>query len=191
MNPKPGAEVRLSKRLSYVLRHNPSSIDLELDDAGWVDVTTLVKQLRTVGGLTIGAEDIAHVVTTNDKQRFELMDGRIRAAQGHSVDVELGLEPVVPPAVLWHGTVDRFLDSIMEEGLVPGSRTHVHMSEDIDTARKVGERRGQPVLLTIDAEDMHAAGHKFFRSANGVWLTATVPPKWIERSSREEEGQDR
>lgn len=165
----------LSKRLSYVLRHNPSSIDIELDRAGWLDLDVLVDKLRTVGGLTVTAEEISHVVETNDKKRFQLVDGRIRAAQGHSVDVDLGLEPVVPPDVLWHGTVAKFLDSIMANGLRPGSRTHVHLSADIATARNVGSRRGRPVLLRIDAAALHRDGEPFFQSANGVWLTEHVP----------------
>ena len=165
----------LSKRLSYVLRHNPSSIDIELDRAGWLDLDVLVDKLRTVGGLTVTAEEISHVVETNDKKRFQLVDGRIRAAQGHSVDVDLGHEPVVPPDVLWHGTVAKFLDSIMANGLRPGSRTHVHLSADIATARNVGSRRGRPVLLRIDAAALHRDGEPFFQSANGVWLTEHVP----------------
>lgn len=166
---------KLSKRLSYVLRHNPSSIGIELDSAGWVDLDELVEKLRAVGRLTVSTEQIIDVVDTNDKKRFQLVDGRIRAAQGHSVEIELGLEPVEPPDVLWHGTVEKFLDSIMAEGLLPGSRTHVHLSADIATATKVGQRRGRPVLLGVDAASLHQGGQDFFQSANGVWLTVHVP----------------
>ena len=177
--------VRLSRRLSYVLRHNPSSIGVELDPAGWIDVDVLVAQLRTAGKpVAVTAEQISEVVAVNDKKRFELVGGRIRAAQGHSVDVDLGLEPIEPPMVLWHGTVGRFLDSINAKGLVAGNRTHVHLSADIDTARNVGSRRGKPVILRIDAAGMHADGHQFYRSANGVWLVAAVPAKWIRNASR-------
>jgi putative RNA 2'-phosphotransferase len=117
------------------------------------------------------------VVGENDKQRFALSaDGRrIRASQGHSVAVELGLEPREPPAVLFHGTADRNLDSIRAEGLRPGRRTHVHLSADEATATAVGRRHGRPVVLRVHAGRMHAAGHAFYRSDNGVWLTARVP----------------
>ena len=177
---------RLSKRLSYVLRHNPASIGLVLDDAGWVELDELVDRLRADGGLDVDPAQIAHVVETNDKRRFQLVDGRIRAAQGHSIDVDLGLEPQEPPKVLWHGTVERFLESIMGNGLVPGSRTHVHLSAEIETARTVGARRGRPVMLQVDAQAMHRDGHTFYRSANGVWLTANVPTQWIERVGMEQ-----
>ena len=172
---------RLSKRLSFVLRHNPASIDIELDTAGWVDLDLLVAQLDAVGNLSVTADEVVEMAAANDKKRFEIVDGRIRAAQGHSVDVQLGLDPIDPPAVLWHGTVDRFLDSILANGLRPSGRTHVHLSADVETARDVGSRRGTPVLLRIDATAMHNAGHKFYRSANGVWLADTVAPQWIHR----------
>ena len=177
---------RLSKRLSYVLRHNPGSIGLVLDDAGWVELDELVHRLRADGGLDVDPAQIAHVVETNDKQRFQLVDRRIRAAQGHSINVDLGLEPQEPPKVLWHGTVERFLESIMENGLGPGSRTHVHLSAEIETARTVGARRGRPVTLQVDAQAMHRDGHTFYRSTNGVWLTANVPAQWIERAETEQ-----
>lgn len=166
----------LSKRLSYVLRHNPSSIDINLDGAGWVDFDELIEKLATIGNLSVTAEQVVDVVETNDKQRFQIIDGQIRATQGHSVDVDLGLDPLVPPDVLWHGTVEKFLDSIMTQGLISGSRTHVHLSVDADTATKVGQRRGRPVLLRVDAAALHHNGQEFFRSANGVWLAEHISP---------------
>ena len=176
------SNVQLSKRLSYVLRHNPSSVDVELDSAGWVELEELVNKLRTIGELDVTTAQIIDVVETSDKQRFQLVDGRIRAAQGHSVDVDLDLEPLVPPDVLWHGTVEKFVDSIMAEGLVSGSRTHVHLSADVATATKVGERRGRPVVLGIDAASLHRDGQQFYRSANGVWLAEHIPPSAISRN---------
>ena len=171
--------VKTSKRLSYVLRHNPASVEVELDPSGWVDLDVLVKQLKRVGGMEVTKEQIVEVVETNDKKRFELIDGRIRAAQGHSVEIELGLASSVPPPVLWHGTVAKFIDSIFENGLIAGARTHVHLSADVETAQAVGSRRGRPVVLQIDANAMGCGGHEFFRSANGVWLTAHVPASAI------------
>ena len=121
------------------------------------------------------------MVRTSDKQRFAISeDGtRIRANQGHSVPVELGLLPQVPPEQLYHGTATRFLDSIRIQGLLRGDRHHVHLSANADTAVKVGSRHGQPVVLIVHAGDMHHAGHVFFRSDNGVWLVAHVPPAFL------------
>jgi putative RNA 2'-phosphotransferase len=129
----------------------------------------------------IDRETLARVVAESDKQRFALSpDGRrIRANQGHSVAVDLGLEPRTPPEVLYHGTASRFVDSIRESGLHPAARTHVHLSPDEETAREVGQRHGKPVVLTIAAGRMHRDGRQFFQSANGVWLTDAVPAEYI------------
>jgi putative RNA 2'-phosphotransferase len=171
----------LSKFLSLVLRHQPDKIGIVLDDAGWTDVDALLAACAKAG-TPITRTQLDDIVKSSDKQRFALSpDGtRIRANQGHSVDVDLALEPVAPPAILFHGTVDKFLDSIRATGLSKGARHHVHLSADTTTASKVGERRGKPVLLRVRAEAMAAAGHTFFRSANGVWLTDAVPPEFIE-----------
>jgi len=171
---------RLSKRLSYVLRHRPDSVGLELDAGGWVAVEELLAALGR-GGRGVSRAELEEVVRTNEKQRFALSeDGlRIRASQGHSVDVELGLEPVEPPELLYHGTVERFLDSIRREGIARGNRHHVHLSPDVETAEKVGGRRGRPVILVVEARRMHAAGLRFFVSANGVWLTEHVPAAYV------------
>jgi putative RNA 2'-phosphotransferase len=171
----------ISKFLSLVLRHEPDRIGIVLDDAGWTDVATLLAA-AAANGVSITRAQLADVVASSDKQRFALSaDGeRIRANQGHSVDVDLRLEPIAPPELLLHGTVDKFLDSIRAKGLIKGERHHVHLSADVETASKVGSRRGKPVLLRIRAGAMAQAGHLFFRSANGVWLTDTVPPEFIE-----------
>lgn len=171
--------VRTSKFLSLVLRHEPEKIGLELDAQGWVSIDELLA--KAAGHLPLTAELLHEVVRTSDKQRFAISeDGtRIRANQGHSVPVELGLAAQVPPEQLYHGTATRFLDSIRRQGLLRGERHHVHLSADTDTAVKVGVRHGQPVVLVVQAGDMHQAGHAFFRSDNGVWLVEHVPPSFL------------
>ena len=172
--------VRVSKRLSYVLRHRPDSVGLTLDAAGWVDVATLLDALAA-HGLALSRADLEHVVATNDKRRFAF-DGtgtRIRASQGHSLEVALGYEASTPPEVLFHGTVERFLPAILEQGLRPGRRHAVHLSADEETARAVGSRRGRPVVLRVDAAGLAATGAAFSRSANGIWLVAAVPPTFL------------
>jgi putative RNA 2'-phosphotransferase len=178
----PKRTVRISKLLSYGLRHAPKDLGLELDAAGWADVSALLQALADRGE-TVTVGDLEQLVRTSDKQRFSLSpDGtRIRANQGHSIEVDLGLEPQVPPARLYHGTVRHFLDSIRAEGLQRGSRRHVHLSSDEQTAEKVAaRRRGPAVLLTVRADAMHADGIVFYRSDNGVWLTEYVPPRYID-----------
>lgn len=172
--------VRISKFLSRVLRHKPGSIGLELDAEGWAKVADLLQRAREAGR-PISASELEEVVRTNDKRRFAFSaDGTmIRASQGHSVAVDLGLEALVPPRVLYHGTVDRCLASIRVQGLVPGRRQSVHLSADQETAAKVGARRGKPVILEVDAERMQAASFEFFMSANGVWLTDAVPARFL------------
>ncbi|SEF33815.1 putative RNA 2'-phosphotransferase [Amycolatopsis pretoriensis] len=169
--------IRISKRLSRHLRHDPAAIGLTLSPDGWAPVEQLLRALN------ITREQLDEVVETNNKRRFAF-DGtgtRIRASQGHSVDVDLGLADAVPPDVLYHGTVAKFLDAILREGLRPMNRHAVHLSATVDTARTVGARRGKPVVLRVDAAAMAAAGHAFQVSANGVWLTAAVPPEYLYR----------
>jgi putative RNA 2'-phosphotransferase len=173
-------QMRISKFLSLVLRHRPGKIGIELDEAGWTDVETLIENART-HGMTFGLEELRAVVAENDKQRFALTaDGlRIRASQGHSVDVELEYEPREPPEVLYHGTVEKFLPSIRQQGLVRGARHHVHLSPDRDTATRVGQRRGRPIVIEVLAGEMHTRGITFYVSANGVWLTDAVAPEFL------------
>jgi putative RNA 2'-phosphotransferase len=175
-----GDEVGVSRFLAYVLRHHPDAVGIELDGAGWVEVGTLLDALAR-HGRPVPPDLLDRVVAGTDKRRFEVRDGRIRAAQGHSVPVDLGLAPTRPPAVLYHGTVERFLPRILAGGLTPQRRGHVHLSADPQTATAVGARRGEPVVLTVDAAGMHGAGLVFFVADNGVWLTAHVPPRWIGR----------
>ncbi len=172
--------IRLSKALSLLLRHEPGRFGVALDGAGWAEIAAIVVGLRSAG-VEVDEESIRDVVRRSDKQRFATSDDglRIRASQGHSVDVDVGLEPREPPHVLYHGTVVRFLASIRERGLVSKERQHVHLSADVDLARDVGARRGDPVLLEIDARAMAADRHVFYVSANGVWLTRRVPPQYV------------
>jgi len=174
--------IRISKYLSLVLRHNPAAAGVTLDGEGWVGVEDLLAGAARQGFSFTRAE-LEDVVQQSDKQRFAFSPDAqsIRANQGHSVSVDLGLTPETPPDVLYHGTVDRFLSSIMSHGLEKRSRQHVHLSPDVDTATRVGSRRGKPIILKIDAASMHSAGFTFFRSANGVWLTDHVPPQYISR----------
>ena len=171
---------RASKLMAYVLRHDPASLGLTLGEGGWVSVDALLAGAAR-HGRRLNAGLIDRVLAAPGKKRYEVRDGMIRAAQGHSVQVDLGLAPAPPPAVLYHGTVERFLDPIFADGLRPGSRTHVHLSADTETATAVGARRGRPVVLLVDSAAMSAAGHEFFQAANGVWLTAHVPPGFLRR----------
>uniref|UniRef100_A0AAU3GTV2 Probable RNA 2'-phosphotransferase n=1 Tax=Streptomyces sp. NBC_01401 TaxID=2903854 RepID=A0AAU3GTV2_9ACTN len=167
--------VKVSKFLSKHLRHEPDRLGISLDPHGWVTVDELLRACAR-RGFTLTRDDLDHVVAVNDKQRFTMTGDRIRANQGHSVPVDLDLPPAEPPAYLFHGTVARVLDAIRAEGLRPMNRHHVHLSPDHGTAVRVGSRRGAPIVLVVDAGAMHRAGHLFHVSANGVWLTASVPP---------------
>lgn len=167
----------LSKFLSFVLRHKPEAIGIALDREGWADIDALIAAAAG-NGKRLDLDTIRAVVAGNDKQRFMLSDDgrRIRAVQGHSTDsVEIARAPKQPPKILYHGTATRFLESIRAQGLQPGQRHHVHLSEDIATAAAVGRRYGEPVILIVDAMRMHRHGHAFFQAENGVWLTACVP----------------
>ena len=172
--------VRISKFLALVLRHEPARIGITLDEAGWTDVDALLAACNA-HGVAVTRAELDDVVASSDKQRYAFSEDRtrIRANQGHSVPVSLGLSPVVPPETLFHGTVDAALDSIRTQGLVRGERHDVHLSADIETASKVGGRRGKPVVLSIRAGEMADVGHLFHRSENGVWLTQHVPPEFI------------
>jgi putative RNA 2'-phosphotransferase len=171
---------RASKLLSLVRRHAPGQFGVTLDRAGWVDVDVLLTALSD-HGRAVPPEQLRRVVATNDKQRFALDEStnRIRANQGHSVEVDLGLTASTPPDQLFHGTPRRNLDSIMSAGLRPRGRHAVHLSSAVQTAQRVGARCGDAVVLVVDAKAMHAEGHSFSVSANGVWLVAAVPPRFL------------
>jgi putative RNA 2'-phosphotransferase len=177
----PSNLVKTSKFLSLILRHKPDEIGLTLDEHGWANVAELIR-LANQHGTPLTRSLLEQVVAENDKQRFALSDDgqRIRASQGHSVEVDLALTPVQPPDVLYHGTASRSIESIRASGLHAGQRLHVHLSVDALTATKVGQRHGKPVVLLVRAGEMATAGHTFFLSANGVWLTEQVPTEFIE-----------
>lgn len=172
--------VQLSKFISYILRHKPDSIGLTLDLQGWAVIDELIDK-GNASGTTFSRADLLKLVEGSDKKRFSISDDgqRIRAAQGHSVAVELGLMPQEPPNVLYHGTATRFVSSILVDGLKPQSRQHVHLSSDETTAHHVGQRHGKPAILKIEALCMHVKGFKFFLADNGVWLADYVPPEFL------------
>jgi putative RNA 2'-phosphotransferase len=172
--------VRISKFLSLVLRHQPEKIGLKLDHEGWASVSKLLTACEA-HGFPLTPEELQEVVRSNDKKRFSFSTDMllIRANQGHSVTVELGYEPRQPPPVLYHGTAERFLSSIRQQGLIKGRRHHVHLSDNTETAETVGRRYGKPVVLRIESERMQSDGYLFFRSDNGVWLTESVPAEYI------------
>lgn len=170
-----------SKFLSYVLRHEPQAIGLQLDSEGWADLESLIAGAAE-DGRPLNMDLIQAVVSSSDKKRFSLSDDglRIRAVQGHSTGtVSLQHVEKEPPELLYRGTATRFLESIREKGLIPGSRHHVHLSQDMQTAIAVGQRYGKPVVLKVDALRMHQQGFKFFQAENGVWLTDHVPASLI------------
>jgi putative RNA 2'-phosphotransferase len=170
-----------SKFLSYVLRHQPDAIGITLDLEGWVDIAALIVAAAK-DGKQLDRDLIQTVVTTSDKKRFAISDDglRIRAVQGHSTEsVDIKYVEKVPPEFLYHGTATRFLDSIRKEGLLPGSRQYVHLSQDEQTALAVGQRHGKPVVLKIGALRMHQQGFKFYQAENGVWLVNDVPAEQL------------
>jgi putative RNA 2'-phosphotransferase len=167
-----------SKFLSLILRHDPTAAGVTLDPHGWINIDELLTGMATAG-MSLRRAELEQIVRDDSKSRYSIDADRIRANQGHSLPVDLGLEPRTPPDALFHGTAQRFLDSIREGGLVPGQRQHVHLSTNIDTARAVGQRHGKPVILVVDTVRMHTDGHVFLLSDNDVWLTEHVPPSYL------------
>jgi putative RNA 2'-phosphotransferase len=174
--------VRISKYLSKYLRHEPHRLGLTLAPGGWVPVEQLLAAAASAG-MVISRQELSEVVARNNKQRFsfDATGELIRANQGHSVDVDLQLEPVVPPEVLYHGTAEHILAAIRRDGLLKMSRHHVHLSADLGTARRVGARHGRPIIFEVAARAMHEKGYTFYRSDNGVWLTDHVPPAFLRQ----------
>ena len=172
---------KISKRLSYVLRHQPEAIHLNMDEQGWVNTQQLLENYSEHYDL-LTEELLQKVVAENDKKRFEFNEDqtKIRASQGHSIQVDLAYEAQEPPEFLFHGTATRFINDIRKKGLIKQNRHHVHLSKDEATARNVGTRHGVPVILTIKAKEMHEAGFDFFISTNGVWLVEEVPTKYMD-----------
>lgn len=175
--------VRISRFLSIVLRHDPAAAGVELDGEGWTSVDALIAGVNAAGR-PLSREDLARIVRENDKHRFVIEEGRIRAQQGHSVRVDPGLAATLPPDVLFHGTAERVRLIIRREGLRPMGRSHVHLSADEASAVRVGRRHGAPAVLRVDAVRMAAAGIEFYLAGNGVWLTDAVPPEFLSEVTR-------
>lgn len=173
---------RISKFLSLILRHQPDIIGLKLDENGWADVEEL-RAKSAKKGRNFSLEELDEVVETNNKKRFAFNEDKtkIRASQGHSIDINLALEAIQPPDFLYHGTAEANISSILEKGIEKRTRQHVHLSADKETAAKVGMRHGKPIILTIRTGKMHEEGIAFYQSANGVWLTEFVDPKYISK----------
>ena len=168
-----------SKFISLILRHKPEAIGIQLDEHGWANVDELIEGIGKTRSFDI--QDLERIVAEDGKQRYSFNEDKtlIRANQGHSIPVDVELEEKEPPAVLWHGTGEKFSASIDKEGLIPKSRLYVHLSADPETAKKVGQRHGKPVVYTIDAAKMFEDGYKFYLSVNGVWLTKRVPAEYM------------
>jgi len=174
----------ISKLLSLILRHKPQTIGLSIDENGWAEIDELISKLNQHGH-SCSKATLEEIVTTNDKQRFafDATHTRIRANQGHSINVDVEMETKEPPAFLYHGTVKKFLEKIRTGGLQKMKRQHVHLSKDKETAQKVGSRRGEAIILTVQSGKMHTDGMVFYLSSNGVWLTDHVPEQYIDFTS--------
>ena len=170
-----------SKYISLILRHKPETIGITLDEHGWANVDELISGIAKTHEMNMNI--LEEIVSTDEKQRYSFNDDKtkIRANQGHSIQVDVEPEEIKPPEILWHGTGEKFTGSIDEQGLIPKSRLYVHLSKDEETAFKVGTRHGKPVLYIVKAKEMFKDGYKFFLSKNGVWLTKEVPVKYLEK----------
>lgn len=172
---------KVSVGLCYVLRHNPDELDLQIDRNGWVSTAALVANAPEHWNLT--HELLQEIVTTDEKGRYQLFGGKIRCVQGHSTPlVQMELDPRVPNPFLYHGTATRYIDSIAANGIGRMKRSFVHLSSDINVAREVGARHGEPAIIQIRARDMHNDGYQFFQADNGVWLTDHVPVRYLNFS---------
>ena len=171
----------VSKYISLILRHKPETIGISLDEHGWANVDELIAGIQKSFDIT--PEMLDDIVRTDSKHRYSFNEDKslIRANQGHSIPVDVELEEKIPPELLWHGTGEKYIDSIDKQGLIPKSRLYVHLSNDEKTARVVGTRHGIPVLYQVKAKQMYEDGYKFYLSVNGVWLTPEVPLKYLEK----------
>ena len=174
-------ERSLSKFISLILRHRPEVVGITLDEHGWANVDEPLAGINKTRRIDMAL--LEKIVAEDEKQRYSFNDDKtlIRANQGHSIPVDVELEEKEPPAVLWHGTGEKYTQSIDREGLIPKGRLYVHLSPDIETAKKVGSRHGRPVIYEVDAKAMRADGYKFFLSVNGVWLTKKVPVRYLTK----------
>ena len=180
-----GRKNSTSKFISLILRHKPETIGITLDEHGWADVQELIDGINHAGGHSLDRETLEEIVRSDEKQRYSFNEDHtlIRANQGHSIAVDVELEEKTPPDILWHGTGEKYVDSIDVQGLIPKSRLYVHLSSDIETAKKVGSRHGRPVIYEIDCRKMAEDGYRFYESANHVWLTGEVPVRYLKKES--------
>ena len=172
---------KISKYMSMILRHRPETIGITLDEHGWADVDELIEGIAAKK--KFNREILEEIVRTDKKQRYSFNEDktRIRANQGHSIPVDLDLEPSEPPEILWHGTAEKYVASIDRTGLRPGNRMYVHLSADEQTAEQVGRRHGRPVIYHVKSGEMYRKGFRFYRSVNGVWLTVMVPAEYLRK----------
>ena len=172
-----------SKFISLILRHNPQVIGISLDEHGWADVKELIDGINRTEGHSLDMDTLDEIVRTDEKQRYSFNEDHslIRANQGHSIPVDVELEEKIPPDILWHGTGQKYVSSIDVQGLIPKSRLYVHLSSDMETARKVGSRHGRPVIYQVECRKMTEDGYRFFLSANRVWLTKEVPVEYLKK----------
>lgn len=172
---------KISKFLSLILRHSPEEIGLELDANGWAEISDIIE--KSAQTIKLNGVAIKEVIASSDKQRFKISnDGlRVRANQGHSIKIDLELQPVSPPKSLYHGTAYQFVDSISRDGLLRGARQYVHLSSNVEVARFVGQRHGKPIVLQVDSGSMSKQGFSFLLSDNNVWLTEHVPSEFLIR----------
>ena len=172
-----------NKFISLILRHNPQVIGISLDEHGWADVKELIDGINRTEGHSLDMDTLDEIVRTDEKQRYSFNEDHslIRANQGHSIPVDVELEEKTPPDILWHGTGQKYVSSIDVQGLIPKSRLYVHLSSDMETARKVGSRHGRPVIYQVDCRKMTEDGYRFFLSANHVWLTKEVPAEYLKK----------
>lgn len=184
-------QVQLSKFLSLILRHNPSVVGLELDPEGWVDTKQLIDAINRTPNHSIDMELLQHIVAHNNKNRFGFNQDqtRIRANQGHSLDINLGYDPIQPPEYLYHRANTQSVQKFLTHGIQSKHKKHAYMGASPQEAHKFGHWRGQPVLLRIHAQRMHQDGFQFYHSQSGIWLTEKIPPKYIERISQSESHQ--
>lgn len=175
--------IQISKFLSLILRHQPETIGIQLDQNGWTDVQILLERANNYG-IRFDREILNHIVATNSKKRFAFSEtsDMIRASQGHSIEIELGYTNQIPPEILYHGTGEKSVQSILETGLERRGRQHTHLSSDIETAIKVGQRHGKPFIFKVLAKQMYNDNFQFFISDNGVWLTDNVPTKYLKQN---------
>lgn len=175
--------VKLSKELSYVLRHNPYKYELKIDEEGWVSIVELLDGLnRSHNWKNVTLKDLEKIINSSKKKRYEIKNGKIRACYGHSIPINIEKEEKRPPYILYHGTARHFINSIMEKGLLPKGRQYVHLSQDIEDAKEVGRRRDKnPIILKVNASLAYYSGIKFYYGNGKVWLANKIPPKFLEK----------